>query len=70
LAYNFPSNRISRWGLSNLRVQASVQNFFLITGYPGYDPEVSTSTENFSQGVDLYSYPKPRVFQLGLSCTL
>ncbi|MBD3630019.1 TonB-dependent receptor [Cyclobacterium sp.] len=70
LAYNFPSNRISKWGLSNLRVQASVQNFFVITGYPGYDPEVSTSTENFSQGVDLYSYPKPRVFQLGLSCTL
>ncbi len=70
LAYTVPSNTISKWGISNLRVQASIQNFFLLTDYPGYDPEVSSSTENFSQGVDLYSYPKPRVFQLSLSCTL
>ena len=70
LGYNVPSEKLSKWGLSNLRIQASVQNFFLLTDYPGYDPEVSSLTENFSQGVDLYSYPKPRVFQLGVSCTL
>ncbi len=70
LAYNLPSNIIDKWNFQNVRIQASMQNFFLITDYPGYDPEVSTSTSNFSQGVDLYSYPKPRVFQLGLSFSL
>ncbi|MDF9799347.1 TonB-linked SusC/RagA family outer membrane protein [Catalinimonas alkaloidigena] len=70
LAYSVPSNTINRWGLSSVRVQASLQNFFVITDYPGYDPEVSSLTENFAQGVDLYSYPKPRVFQLGLNIGL
>jgi len=67
LAYNIPSNTVNRWGINNIRVQASVQNFFLITNYPGYDPEVSALTQNFAQGVDLYSYPKPRVFMLGVN---
>lgn len=67
IAYNFPSDLLDRIGARQLRVYASVQNFFLVTSYPGYDPEVSSAAQNFSQGVDLYSYPKPRVFQLGLS---
>lgn len=70
LAYNLSPDIINKWGFNTLRVHASMQNFFLITDYPGYDPEVSTSISNFSQGVDLYSYPKPRVFQLGLSFSL
>lgn len=70
LAYNVPYNTVSRWGISNIRVHASIQNFFLLTDYPGYDPEVSAVAENFAQGVDLYSYPKPRVYQLGISIGL
>jgi len=70
LAYHMPNSLVSKWGLSNFRIQASLQNFFVLTDYPGYDPEVSALTENFAQGVDLYSYPKPRVFQLGLNITL
>jgi len=70
LAYNVPSNAVSRWGINNIRVYASAQNFFLLTDYPGYDPEVSTLTENFAQGVDLYGYPKPRVFMLGVNIGL
>ena len=70
LAYNISANTIDKWGLSHVRVQASLQNFFVMTDYPGYDPEVSALAENFAQGVDLYSYPKPRVFQIGLSIGL
>jgi hypothetical protein len=53
-----------------MRAYVSVQNFFLATKYAGYDPEVSTSGAAFDQGVDLYAYPKPRVFMLGVSITL
>ncbi|MFH5886343.1 SusC/RagA family TonB-linked outer membrane protein [Halalkalibaculum sp. DA3122] len=71
LGYNFPSELIQKWGnMKNVRIYASMQNFFLIDEYPGFDPEVSSFTGNFSQGDDLYSYPKPRVFQLGLSFSL
>lgn len=70
LGYNFPSGIRQKFKLENLRVYAAVDNLFLITKYPGYDPEVSTLEDNFSQGVDVYSYPKPRTIQIGFNITL
>ncbi|SIO14145.1 SusC/RagA family TonB-linked outer membrane protein [Algoriphagus halophilus] len=70
LSYNFAPELLERIKVRNLRTFFSVQNFFLSTKYGGYDPEVSTSGAAFDQGVDLYAYPKPRVFMLGLSVSL
>ncbi|MBB6328543.1 TonB-linked SusC/RagA family outer membrane protein [Algoriphagus iocasae] len=70
LSYNFAPELLERIKVRNLRTFFSVQNFFLSTEYGGYDPEVSTSGAAFDQGVDLYAYPKPRVFMLGLSVSL
>ncbi|MFC4872322.1 SusC/RagA family TonB-linked outer membrane protein [Negadavirga shengliensis] len=69
-AYTFEPNLIEKLHLSRLRAFVSVQNFFLATKFQGYDPEVSTSGSPFDQGVDLYAYPKPRVFMLGLNIGL
>lgn len=70
LGYNFPGTVTKRLKLNSLRVYASVQNFFLITKYSGYDPEVSTYSNNFAQGITFFDYPKPRVFLLGVNVTL
>jgi TonB-linked SusC/RagA family outer membrane protein len=70
LSYNFTPQTLERLKIRNMRTFFSVQNFFLSTDYTGYDPEVSTSGAAFDQGVDLYAYPKPRVFMLGLSVSL
>ncbi|NML38944.1 TonB-dependent receptor [Chitinophaga sp. G-6-1-13] len=70
LGYTFPSKTVSAMKLSRLRVYASVQNFFLVTKFKGYDPEVSNSSSPFDQGLTLYDYPKPRVFMLGLNVGL
>ncbi|MBD2753552.1 SusC/RagA family TonB-linked outer membrane protein [Spirosoma validum] len=70
LAYTFPQPIIEKIHLTRLRVFASVQNFFLSTKYPGYDPEVQTTGNAFDQGVALYDYPKPRVFMFGLNIGL
>jgi TonB-linked SusC/RagA family outer membrane protein len=70
IAYNFAKEDISKLKLSRLKVYASAQNFLLLTKYPGYDPEVSTSANQFAQGMDFYSYPKPRVFTVGLNVSL
>ncbi len=70
LAYNFSPGVMERIHVNRLRAFISVQNFFLSTKYEGYDPEVSTSGSAFDQGVDLYAYPKPRVFMLGLNIGL
>ncbi|WP_084454385.1 SusC/RagA family TonB-linked outer membrane protein [Algoriphagus terrigena] len=70
LSYNFSQQTLDKLKVGSMRTFFSVQNFFLTTDYSGYDPEVSTSGAAFDQGVDLYAYPKPRVFMLGVSISL
>ena len=43
-----------------LRLNASVQNVFVITKYKGLDPEIS-------DGIDNNLYPRPRVYALGVN---
>ncbi len=54
--------KIFKSGESNLRIQANVQNVFVITKYSGLDPENASST-----GVDNVIYPRPRTFSLGFN---
>lgn len=70
LAYRFSNDILDKLHLTRLRAFVSAQNFFLSTKFQGYDPEVSTSGAAFDQGVDLYAYPKPRVFMVGLNIGL
>ncbi|WP_324673415.1 TonB-dependent receptor [Hymenobacter sp. GOD-10R] len=70
LGYSFPSALVERIKLSRLRVYVSAQNFFLITKYKGYDPETSTYTNAFAQGIQFFDYPKARTFTAGLNVTL
>ena len=44
----------------SLRLNASVQNVFVITKYQGLDPEISN-------GVDNNLYPRPRIYSLGIN---
>jgi len=68
LGYTLPPSITSKLGINNLRIYASAQNFFLITEYFGYDPEVTTYEEfSFSQGFNYYEYPKPRTFLAGIN---
>ncbi len=60
--------------ISFLRVYLNAQNLFLITDYSGLDPEVSTQPSQGdllnglpTAGIDYTSYPRPRVFTLGLN---
>lgn len=70
LAYTFAPHVVSKLKLDRLRVFASVQNFFVLTKYKGYDPEVSNSGSPFDQGLGLYDYPRPRVFSFGVNIGL
>ncbi len=47
----------------DIRVFGTVQNLLTITKYRGLDPEVA-------DGIDNNIYPRPRIFQLGVSITL
>lgn len=68
--YTIPKSITSKWGISNLRFYVSGQNLFTITGYDGYDPEVSSRTGNYNLGYDGGSYPAIRSYTFGLNLTL
>jgi len=60
--------------LDSLRFSLTGQNLFLITDYSGLDPEVSSNTGAFangipSAGIDYTSFPRPRTFTLGINAT-
>lgn len=68
LGYTFPKKLIKHALLENVRVYASLDNFFLFTKYPGLDPEVS-STSTSGMGVDYGNYPTTKKVVFGLSVT-
>lgn len=73
LGYVLPGDVTERLKINRMRFYVSVQNLFLITDYTGYDPEVDTfntgygSNSAFSQNIDFFAYPRPRVWNLGVS---
>lgn len=75
LGYSFNDPVLEKLRIERLRLYASVQNLFVITKYTGYDPEVDTFNSGygantaFSQNLDFFSNPRPRVWNLGLTLT-
>ncbi|TCD19366.1 TonB-dependent receptor [Pedobacter psychrodurus] len=66
--YNVPKSFITKYKLQNLRVYASAQNLFTITGYNGYDPEVNTTFAGSVQlGHDFYTPPQARTITFGVN---
>ena len=68
LGYTFPKQWLKKILVENLRVYASLDNFFLFTKYPGLDPEVSSTTTS-GMGVDYGNYPTTKKVVFGLSVT-
>ncbi len=69
LGYTIPSEVIKKAGLSRLRVYASAQNLFVITGYKGLDPETTGSgtLTTLGTGVDFNGNPQLKTFTFGLN---
>src|SRR5262249_20811577 len=72
LGYSFPAALVSRWKLTQLRLNVTGQNLLTFTKYPGWDPEVNTdyrttTSPNTSQGADFYSAPQIKSVIFGLN---
>jgi TonB-linked SusC/RagA family outer membrane protein len=71
LSYTFPA----RWlramrlqSMSRLQLYVSAQNFFTVTNYTGYDPEISEyAGTNLAQGFDYGTYPQVRQITFGFN---
>ncbi|PTT01707.1 TonB-dependent receptor [Pedobacter sp. HMWF019] len=71
LGYTLPRKMLQKTKvISKLRVYATVNNLYTITGYSGYDPEANTRSSNpLTPGVDYAAYPRSRYILAGLNLT-
>lgn len=69
LGYNLPRKWISKLGMTQFRVYVTGRNLKLWTNYSGYDPEVNSSNNGLTPGVDYSSFPRSRSYTVGLNLT-
>jgi TonB-dependent starch-binding outer membrane protein SusC len=68
LGYTLPKNLTTRAKISSLRVFATVNNLATITGYSGYDPDVTARrSDPLTPGVDFAAYPRSRTWVFGVN---
>lgn len=63
LGYNLPASWLKSADIKKVRFFLSSNNLVTITGYKGFDPEISG-------GIDMGLYPQARTFMAGLDITL
>ncbi|RYZ96509.1 MAG: hypothetical protein EOP47_23720 [Sphingobacteriaceae bacterium] len=70
IGYNLPALWAKKAMLSAARIYVSGQNIYTFTKYTGYDPELGSYNNSFTQtNVDTGNYPNPRTFTIGANLT-
>jgi hypothetical protein len=66
IGYSVPQSLISKAHLNRLRIYVGAFNLLTITGYSGFDPDLSNNGI-FSRGVDRGYYPLSKSFVAGVN---
>ena len=69
LAYQFPSRILKKIRMQGLRIYLQGDNLFLLTPYPGWDPEVSNNLDPRYTWTDNLNVPNPRTYTIGANLT-
>jgi len=64
VGYTLPRTLTRKAFISSLRVYVAAENLLTLTGYKGFDPEISYGT---SSGIDRGIYPQARTFTVGFN---
>ncbi len=67
LGYSFPQRWLRKIFIEQLRLYASLDDFFTFTKYPGFDPEIIG--QGASMGVDKGNYPTSKKVVFGVNVT-
>ena len=67
LGYTLPKKALRNWGISTARVYVAGQNLWTISGYSGYDPEVSIRNSALTPGLDYSAYPRAYAVNFGIN---
>ncbi|MCK6618703.1 MAG: TonB-dependent receptor [Cyclobacteriaceae bacterium] len=68
IGYLVPENLVSKVGMKSVRAYVRVTNLFTISSFTGYTPEI-VSGNPVLNGIDIATYPIPRIYSLGLNLT-
>ena len=66
LGYNLPKSLLRKVAVNSLRVYVSLDDFFTITKYPGFDPEASANATS-GMGIDKGAYPMSKKVVMGFN---
>ena len=67
LGYTLPKKWLQRILIKDLRVYASMDDWFVITKYPGFDPETASTGSSSGMGLDKGSYPNAKKLMFGVN---
>ena len=68
LGYTLPKTISQKHKISSLRFFGTVNNLATLTGYSGYDPDVTARRNDpLTPGVDFAAYPRSRTWVFGLN---
>ena len=63
IGYSLPSDVLSKYGISKLRIFYTGENLFTFTKYSGFDPEIGGGIF----GIDRGYYPQAKTNQIGIN---
>ena len=67
LGYNLPKKLLNKVMVSSLRIYASMDDWFVFTDYPGFDPETASTGSASGRGLDKGSYPNAKRLLFGVN---
>ncbi len=67
IGYSIPRNLLKKAGLSNIRVYASLDDFFTFSKYLGFDPSVAGMDSGSGRGLDSGTYPTSKRVMFGIN---
>ena len=67
LGYTLPKRWTKRILLDNLRFYVSMDDWFVFTKYPGFDPETASTGSSTGMGLDKGSYPNAKKLLFGVN---
>ncbi|QOI98745.1 MAG: TonB-dependent receptor [Flammeovirgaceae bacterium] len=68
IGYSVPEHLVRKAGMKSVRAFARVTNLFTLSSFTGYTPEI-VSGNPVLNGIDIATYPIPRIYSLGLNLT-
>jgi TonB-linked SusC/RagA family outer membrane protein len=70
LGYSIPKKLMSKIKIANIRFYGTVNNLATLTGYSGYDPDVTARrSDPLTPGVDFAAYPRAKTWLFGVNVT-